>query len=199
MPPAKVDHDRPSGHHYPFKGDYAMGWKRVKEHYRIDHIVKMVDGVMHIGSSYVGALVTVTPEGRAETDRTFSSSADLRRYRDEINSDPDLYRRLMAEADTFAASIPVYTWRDGEILERFCEEFGWPKVTHDGTLMYDNTFFLDRREALKEARRDAGAAVEGARRRIAEARDELVRRETMLDEALRIQAAYDDMLVAART
>jgi hypothetical protein len=174
-----------------------MGWKNVREHYGIGHIVKVVDGHVHIGSGYVGSLVTVTPEGRAEVHRTFSDSRDLVRYREQINGDPALFRELMARPDVFAASIPVYTWNDGRIVEKACEEFGWPNVTHDGEIMYENRFFLDRKEAVAHAIRDARAAVEEYERIVAEKRDDLARCEAMLEEAGRHEIAYRLAAMAA--
>jgi len=162
-----------------------MGWKNVREHYGIGHIVKMVDGTVHIGSQLVGSLVTVTPEGHVEVNRTFSGSADLVRYRELIDADPALFRDLMARPDVFSASIPVYTWSDGQIVEKACEKFGWPNVTHDGELMYENSFFLDRREALRHAIEDAKATREAHERIVLEKRRDLADREAMLELAFR--------------
>lgn len=174
-----------------------MGWKNVREHYGIGHIVKIVAGTLHIGSQYVGDLVTVTPDGVATVNRTFSNTAELLRYRDAINSDPGRFRELMANPDTFTASIPVYTWKDGEIVEKACEEFGWPNVTHDGELMYENTFFLDRRDTLKRAIREASAAVEAYERTLQEAREHVVRREALRDEAVRHETSLRMLAMAA--
>lgn len=61
---------------------------------------------------------------------------------DAINADPTAAAALLAKPDTFAASIPVYTWDASyAIVSHQCEELGWPNVTHDGALMYRNTFF----------------------------------------------------------
>ena len=56
---------------------------------------------------------------------------------------------LIAAPDVFEKSLPVYTPHEGEILEKYCEKYGWPNVTHDGILMYDNTFFKDKTSAIK--------------------------------------------------
>lgn len=159
-----------------------MGWKNIREHYGIGHIVKVVDGTVHIGSQSVGSLITVTPEGHAEVNRTFSGSADLVRYRELINADPALFRELMARPDVFSASIPVYTWKDGRIVGKTCEKFGWPNVTHDGELMYENRFFLDRREAQRHAVQDAKAIREAHESIVLEKRRDLAESEAMLEE-----------------
>lgn len=161
-----------------------MGWKNVRDHYGIGHIVKLVDGSLHVGSPYVGDLVTVSPEGEATINRTFRDSPELLRYRDAINADPALYRRLMDEPDTFSASIPVYTWKGGEIVEKRCEEVGWPNPTHDGEMMYENTFFLDRDDALRRALESSRGLVERLEEHVAEAKATLDRRQKMLDQAM---------------
>lgn len=42
-----------------------MGWKNVKEHYRIEHIVHVRDGAVVIGSPYVPEIIRATPDGKA--------------------------------------------------------------------------------------------------------------------------------------
>lgn len=39
--------------------------------------------------------------------------------------------------------VPVYYEEDGNIVETYCTEIGWPNTTNDGTLMYNNTHFSD--------------------------------------------------------
>jgi len=40
-----------------------MGWKNLKEHFRIGHIVQCRDGVILIGSGYVSDLIKVSLDG----------------------------------------------------------------------------------------------------------------------------------------
>jgi hypothetical protein len=56
--------------------------------------------------------------------------------------------------------FPVYSCDDGEVVERFADEFGWPHSTHDGVLMYNNTFFRTREEAIKYGIRDLSYGLE---------------------------------------
>lgn len=163
-----------------------MGWKNVKDHYRIRHFVHLRDGNICIGSAYIADIIVVRPDGTLlKEDR--SSSPDLRRYQDEITADPATFQRLMQEPDQFSSSITVYTFADGQILAQQCEEPGWPNVTHDGHLMYDNSHFTDRSKCIQRAisEYDAGASL--ARRDIAAAeaelqssRDELARCESFV-------------------
>lgn len=156
-----------------------MGWKKVKEHYRIDHIVKVSEGNIHIGSPYIGDIVVVRPDGKI-IERDVPGRGEIKRYQDEIDADPALFSRLYAEADLFEASIPVYGWNDDGIIETFCEEIGWPNVTHDGDVMYENRYSPDREQAVKWALKDARLAVSCYQRNVGEAEAEVRRRRDQL-------------------
>lgn len=66
---------------------------------------------------------------------------------------------LVKSDDKFDKSITVYTFDGGEIIEKQCESTGWPNVTHDGELMYENTFSIDRELIVKAAKRSAAARI----------------------------------------
>jgi hypothetical protein len=158
-----------------------MGWKNVREHYRIGHIVKLVDGNVHVGSSFVGDLLSISPEGAITRSRIVDRhGGDLGRYQDEIEADPARFVELLRSPDTFERSIPVFTWEGARIVERLCEETGWPNVTHDGDLMHDNRYSTDRDKTVARAIRDAEAGVSTYERAVEDAREELARREALL-------------------
>lgn len=142
-----------------------MGWKNVKNHYRVRHFVHLRDGNVCIGSAYIPDIIVVRPDGSLlKEDR--SANPELQRYQNEIKADSATFQRLMQEPDQFAASIPVYTYADGQILTQQCEEPGWPNVTHDGQLMYENMHFTDRAMCIEKAIRDYDAGISLTRRDI---------------------------------
>lgn len=134
-----------------------MSWKNIKDHYRIGHTVQIRDGIIAIGSSYVSDLIRVTLDGKLSWGNLgeCSSNADLIRYYKEMSADLDKLRELVTTPDTFAKSLPVFTWEGGEIIEKQCEEYGYPNVTHDGLLQYENTFSPDRQQVIAWAKEDA--------------------------------------------
>jgi hypothetical protein len=123
-----------------------MGWKNVKEHYRIEHLVQVRDSKIHIGSSYISSLIVIGSTGEIENrhKEPWKTDKELRRYEQEMDSDPAKLKELIESPDTFAKSTTVYTYRDADIIEKQCEELGWPNVTHDGEMMYANRFSTDR-------------------------------------------------------
>lgn len=163
-----------------------MGWKNIRDHYRIGHIVKIVAGDVHVGSAYIGDLLIIRSDGSLSKRDEHWSRGDLARYQEEIDADPDLFAKLLAQPDAFGALTAVYTWEDGAVIERACEETGWPNVTTDGHLMHDNRYTTDPREALERGRRDAAAAVETYARIVAEAEAELDSRRGMLSQGIAI-------------
>ncbi len=149
-----------------------MGWKNVKDHYRITHIVQVsktdngrdgggVDAIC-IGSSYIRDLIAIGMDGSI-LKRYESGNEHLERYMREMDADLDVLKRLVLSPDTFAGDgITVYTWEGAEILEKQCEVFGWPNVTHDGCLMYENTFSLNKSEVIFRAKREAKLRMKSA-------------------------------------
>lgn len=160
-----------------------MGWKSVRDHYRIAHIVQVVGHDMLIGSGYVSDLIRIGTDGTVVLNRIFSSQADLCRYVYEMQADPALLLSLMARKDEFERSIPVYGWSGSTIVEDACEEFGWPNVTHLGALMYDERFFLDRDDAIRRALSSARSRIGSWTERVEEAERMLADKKAGLDRA----------------
>lgn len=151
----------------------AMGWKNVKTHYRIGHIVSASPNGICIGSHYVPNIIEVARDGRILKRCSNRVSEDLSRYQAEMDADAALLARLISEPDTFEASLPVYTFEDGRVVEKRCEAYGWPNVTHDGLLMYENTFSHDRAQVIEWARADVACALRVASRDVADAERQL--------------------------
>jgi hypothetical protein len=146
-----------------------MSWKNVKDHYRIGHIVQVREGKICIGSAYVSDLIMVSFDGEVSWGPLGPSKNDEHaRYHSEMTSDLAKLRELIEAPDSFANAIPVYTYDGGDILEKQCEALGWPHVTHDGCLQYENTFSADRTEVIEWAKRNAKAGIELWDKRIVE-------------------------------
>lgn len=152
-----------------------MGWKTLKDRFRIEHIVQVRDGKILIGSPYVSDLITVHPDGTlAWGAMGRGSNEDLHRYFDEMAADPEEVIRCMQAEDTFTKSLPVFTYdHDGNILEKQCEAYEWPNVTHDGMLQYENTFSADRAYIVKRAKCSAQSIIESGDSRLEELRQRI--------------------------
>ena len=154
-----------------------MGWKNVKDHYRIEHIVQVtkvggdhsdkVTDAICIGSPYIHNLIVISLDGRILKRHDERGNDNLERHMQEMDADLDVLKRLVQAPDTFIGdSITVYTWEGAKILEKQCEKFGWPNVTHDGCLMYENTFSLNKSEVVSWAKKSAELRMEGLREAI---------------------------------
>lgn len=167
-----------------------MGWKNVKEHYSIGHSVQVTPDGLCIGSPYVHDIIVINvADGQIIKKYRDGSScnADLHRYQTEFDRDPEKLRSLIESPDNFGPTQTVYTWEGGKILEKQCEELGWPNVTTDGQMMYENTFSTDRAQVVKWAIKDAQAAVKAYKRQAQERSD-------ALNEAkLRLHNAHRDL------
>jgi len=166
-----------------------MGWKNVKEAYKIGHIVHVRDNCIMIGSAYVTDLIVINQEGEiVKGDRGFKTE-DLDRYITEMHAAPATLKRLVKAKDSFDKAIPVYTYKDAEIITEHCEELGFPNVTHEGNIQYNNTYSSDRAEVIEWMKRNAEASVELWQRRVEEDEKRLAASKESRDEAYKILAA----------
>ena len=166
-----------------------MGWKNVKEYYRIEHAVQVTNKGICIGSPYIHDLIVISLQGEVVVPYRDSPpvSADLARYQREIDADPAKLRELVLQPDTFTESLSVYTFHNGEIVEKQCEVYGWPNVTHDGEMMYENRFSPDRDEVIRWARKDNQIARKWAWERITQLEAELSSAKARFQELKRQQ------------
>ncbi|QMI49713.1 hypothetical protein [Burkholderia sp. MBR-1] len=150
-----------------------MGWKALKEKFGIRHHVHVTSDGICIGSGYVPNLVTIEPcTGKVQENRTFPNFL-RENYPSLLDAAPEELVTLIGAGDLFAAAIPVYTYEGGDIIEKQCEEPGWPNVTHDGAMMYENTFSIDKVTVVAWAKRNANLATEHTRDQIAVVEREL--------------------------
>ena len=175
-----------------------MGWKTLKEHFQIGHAVQVTDKGICIGSPYIHDIIVVGHDGKVVKRYSGGANEDLARYQREFDSDPDLIRRLVEAPDEFPVSITVYTYGDGEIIEKQCEVLEWPNVTHDGKMMYENTFSTDKPTVVAWAKEDADYglrhaedAVREAERRLTECQE---RRAKAAADREKLEADYPPSL-----
>lgn len=136
-----------------------MGWKAIKEHFKIEHIVHVSDGFIYVGSGHIPKAVQIDQKTGKVSEGEYSSSIVKREFGAIFDASPDLIKELAQAEDKFATSVPVYTYQDGQIIEHQCEVPEWPNVTHDGQIMYENSFRPTKSEIIELAIRDAEAGI----------------------------------------
>ena len=152
-----------------------MGYKNVKEHYDIGHIVAVYDEEIYggpcicIGSGYIYDIIVVRirdakvvkqyKEGKYNDG--WNTNKDLARYNEALKEGErnGILRKLIETPDTFAEDLPVFTIEKGSVIRDACEKYGWPNVTHSGNIMYENTYFKTRKEAYAYLLKDTSSGV----------------------------------------
>jgi hypothetical protein len=169
-----------------------MGWKSLKERFGITHIVQVVGKNLFIGSGYVHDLVTIDIlTGKVTENSTFKRFLS-ETYPDLLKAPPEEIINLLEKQDTFTQSIAVYTYDGGNIIEKQCETPGWPNVTHDGFVMYDNTFSTNKEEVVLWAKRNTSLAIKHTLERIQEKEENLRTLRVQLDEYKSDQLKLDE-------
>lgn len=80
---------------------------------------------------------------------------------------------IMDGKDELENPLPVFSVENGEIIESLTDAYGYPNVTDDGILMYDNTHFSTEKQALEYAVEEYSAGVEFLQRRLKEIEQDL--------------------------
>lgn len=153
-----------------------MGWKNVKDHYQIKHIVQVTSAGICIGSAYMHDIIIVGLDGEIKKRYGaggFRGNNDLERYQAALDADPDTLRYLIEKPDSFAASLPVFTYDGALIIEEACEAYGWPNVTHAGHIQYANRFSPDRDQVIDWAKANARSGIGWLNERVADAEAKL--------------------------
>jgi len=151
-----------------------MGWNTFKKHFNIGHIVQIRERDLLIGSSYISALVSINMDtGMIQKEEHYRASFLREYYPNIFAATQDEIKALLDAEDTFTQSIPVYTYEGLRILAKYCEEVGCPNVTHDGVLMYANTFSTNIDHVVAWAKRNRASRLDNLRDRITERSKEL--------------------------
>jgi len=134
-----------------------MGWKNIEKRFDIRHIVQIRDNKICIGSGYIGDIITISLEGKIIKMDTDYSNEHLKRYVIELKEAEKTgeLKNLIDLPDTFENLKPIYTCKKGKVVKKFCEEYGYPNVCSDGNLIYENTFFIDKKDAVKYCKAQA--------------------------------------------
>lgn len=154
-----------------------MGWKTFRDHFQIKrHIVSIDGGLLLIGSDYIRNIVQIELQtGKLSGGASASHYEQFLReaYPLVLQASYDDRLALIRAIDSFDISLPVFTYEGARILEKQCEKFGWPNVTHDGILMHNNLFFPTREQAADRARVDADARIESYSRHVEDLEEKL--------------------------
>lgn len=181
-----------------------MGWKNLKQAFDIGHIVHVTPQGISIGSPYLPQVLVIDPaNGRIikGEDPFWLRNEDVRRYHADLSADPARVLALIQAPDTFATSLSVYTYSGAEIIEKYCEAYDFPNVTHDGVLMHDNTFSSSKDVVIGWAKRNAEACLEWTESEIARLQAEIHKATTWQakhrNERALLEMAYPSPVPAA--
>lgn len=160
-----------------------MGWKTFKDHYKITHIVHVSEGKILLGSPYSSELVAICMSTGEITESSVHSNFMARAYPEVAAASNQERLDIISQPDSFGPSVAIYTFDEPNILEKMSEETQWPGVTHDGCIIYENTFSTDKTQVIAWAKRDAAIGVLWANKRLNQLQKELEQQHAKLAEA----------------
>lgn len=168
-----------------------MGWKALKETLGTDHHIQVTSKGVCIGSGSIYELAVIDPDtGKVRENSTFKGALQSKCPK-LLELWPEEIMRLLAKPDHFERSIPVYTYRGGDIIEKQCEQPGWPNNTHDGDMMFENTYSTDKGQVVAWAKRNASAEIDYLEERVANLTRELAQVRERLDHTRAIRGQLE--------
>ena len=112
-----------------------------------------------VGSSYIHNLISVNKStlkvkyalDTFNTGREAINHKPLEEIWDKLHEliESGKIHDIIEGCDDIANPLPVYTVEDGQFIETTTDEYGWPNVTIDGKIMYENTHFKTKGEAVE--------------------------------------------------
>lgn len=168
-----------------------MGIKSLKEKYKIEHIVQKVDNKICIGSGYVHDIIVIDFNGKIIKkykdgiyNDGWSTNEDLRRYQEAIILDEENgeLKKVIDCKDVLFDLKPIFTVENGKLIETFCEEYEYPNTTIEGFLIYENTFFKTKKEAIDYGLRDCNGWITMLEERKIELEEEIFKKQQKIEE-----------------
>jgi hypothetical protein len=159
-----------------YEKEFLMGWKSFKSFYGIEHIVHIRGDFLLVGSIYIPDAITFSVK-TGDIHRGSSISDSLFKKYDRLkNSSSPERLSLIGSRDIFSESNPIfyYSHRQNKIIEDFTEKYEWPNVTHKGSLIYENTHFKTKKEALAYAIRERELSLEYIEKIITDAEKDIL-------------------------
>ena len=131
-----------------------MGWKTIKEYYNIPNMIVHKDNnYICIGTDFINDLIRIKHDGTVLTTFGYDFYHDdflCDLYHKISNNSKEKNKELFDTTDKFEINLVVYTFDSKyEIVEKFCENYEYPNVTHDGCLMYEKLFFKKIEDCVK--------------------------------------------------
>lgn len=84
--------------------------------------------------------------------------------------------------DDIETKTPVYYEEDGRVIEGVTDYYGWPNITSTGLLMYENTFFPTRPEAIDCMKENLNGAIKYRKESISDKMQDIEKMEREITE-----------------
>ena len=170
-----------------------MGWKNIQQAFAITrHIVTSSPVGVAIGTASIPDLISIDGSTGEVIPHELWPLFAATHYPKIHEASSDELRELVNNPDHFERFIPVYTFEDGKIVQRFCGEPGYPNVTHDGRLMHENLYSTDYDAILRYAQRIIYLEVKCAKSQIERLEGELIQWNRKLDEVIGVESLLNE-------
>ena len=134
------------------------------------YIVQNCQTYLAIGSGYVHDLIAVNTQTLKvrTSDIVRRDDPKFAEIIEAIEKLPrDVLREIMIHDDEIENPLPVFMWRDNQVVETQTENYEWPNVDSKGFILFENTTFKTERECAEYARRDITITLRWLEERIA--------------------------------
>jgi len=167
-------------------------------------------GKINVGSSMCSDLISMDTTtfriryalGFPESQKFSRSSIDHKPLLDVWDGlqrliDSGEIHEIISGVDDYPNGVPVFFERDGEIVESVTDVLDWPHTTREGNLIYSNTHFGTKQEAIQRAIAEYSSWVKWGEELIEQKRTDLAEREADLIAKKERLARFQDQAKGA--
>lgn len=115
------------------------------------------------------------------TDRTNDELLFIWDKLQELIDNGEIHDIIEGE-DEIENPLPIFTVYDGKLIESVTDKYGWPNTTIDGYIMYENTYFPTKEQAIKYGVRECESTLKYAITRLEEVGVEVKRIQERIDK-----------------
>lgn len=170
-----------------------MGFKAFKEHFGIDdHIVSVHNKIISIGTDFISTLVSIDMQTGAILLNDIFSEFLAQKYPKILHSTNEERLALIQIEDQFSQSITVYFACNGQVVEKQCEELGFPNVTHDGEIMCQTTHYENKADAVEYARKNLHYQIKNHEESVADLEANLTEKKDKLAESKKLMEEFNN-------
>ena len=139
-----------------------MQVRKLKELLQTSYIIQESGDYVYIGSAYIHDIITINKFTLKLTGdiRDFKELTRIYNECEKLIQNGEM-KSIVSNNDNIEGMQKVYVWSNWEgLIETYTDNPKWPNTDYTGRLLYDNTTFINKQEAIEYGIKSLCSAIE---------------------------------------